>query len=96
VTAEVRIEDVIDPDDVNWYRELAGGVTAVNQLHGSANAIGGQSCTDEAALGRAAPRRRCAAGALPGIKLALGENPRRATAAPRSRAIRTRAWASRR
>ena len=35
VTAEVRVRDVVNPDDVNWYRELAGGVTTVNQLHGS-------------------------------------------------------------
>ncbi len=43
VTAEVRIGDVIDPDDINFYRQLAGGLTAANQLHGSANPIGGQN-----------------------------------------------------
>ena len=43
VTAEVRIADVIDDKDVNIYRQLAGGVTAANVLHGSANAIGGQN-----------------------------------------------------
>ena len=43
VTAEVRIGDVINPEDVNVYRQLAGGVTAIQQLHGSANPIGGQS-----------------------------------------------------
>ena len=37
VTAEVRMGDVIDPDDIDIYRNLAGGVTAIQQLHGSAN-----------------------------------------------------------
>ena len=35
--------DVIDHRDVNIYRQLAGGVTAVNVLHGSCNAIGGEN-----------------------------------------------------
>ena len=78
VTAEVRIEDVIDPDDVNWYRQLAGGVTTVNQLHGSANAIGGQSCTTKLRWGVRHPDEMRFAGAPDGIKWALGENPRRA------------------
>ena len=42
-SAEVRMEDVVDPDDVNIYRNLAGGVTTMQLLHGSANPIGGQS-----------------------------------------------------
>jgi imidazolonepropionase-like amidohydrolase len=42
-TAEVRIADVINSESMAIYRELAGGVTAANQLHGSANAIGGQN-----------------------------------------------------
>ncbi len=42
-SAEVRMSDVINPDDVNIYRQLAGGVTASQLLHGSANSIGGQS-----------------------------------------------------
>ncbi|MBL8730375.1 MAG: amidohydrolase family protein [Planctomycetes bacterium] len=78
VTAEVRIEDVLDPDDVNWYRQLAGGVTTVNQLHGSANAIGGQSCTTKVRYGVQNPDDMHLAGAPAGIKWALGENPRRA------------------
>ncbi len=76
VTAEVRIADVLDPDDVNWYRELAGGVTTVNQLHGSANAIGGQSQTTKLRYGVANPDDMHFAGAPAGIKWALGENPR--------------------
>jgi imidazolonepropionase-like amidohydrolase len=43
ITAEVRIRDVIEPTDVNIFRHLAGGVTTVQLLHGSANPIGGQS-----------------------------------------------------
>ena len=43
-TAEVRMGDVINPDDINIYRQLAGGVTTAQLLHGSANPIGGQSC----------------------------------------------------
>lgn len=77
VTAEVRIQDVIDPDDVNWYRQLAGGVTAVNQLHGSANAIGGQSSTVKLRFGCSHPDDMRVADAPDGMKWALGENPRR-------------------
>ncbi|MCA9266883.1 MAG: amidohydrolase family protein, partial [Planctomycetales bacterium] len=43
ITAEVRIGDFIDPTDITIYRQLAGGVTAANILHGSANTIGGQN-----------------------------------------------------
>ncbi len=77
VTSEVRIQDVINPDDVNWYRQLAGGVTAVNQLHGSANVIGGQSNTVKIRWGATHPDQMKVEGSKPGIKFALGENPRR-------------------
>ena len=43
VTAEVRIADVLDSTDIDIYRQLAGGLTTANILHGSANAIGGQN-----------------------------------------------------
>src|SRR5205085_6683510 len=43
VTCEVRIGDVIDATDIGLYRELAGGVTSANVLHGSANPMGGQN-----------------------------------------------------
>lgn len=43
VTAEVRIGDVVNSEDINIYRQLAGGVTTSHLLHGSANSIGGQS-----------------------------------------------------
>jgi imidazolonepropionase-like amidohydrolase len=76
VTSEVRIEDVTNPDDVNWYRQLAGGVTSVLNLHGSANAIGGQSQVNKLRWGCAHPDDIHFVGAIPGIKFALGENPR--------------------
>lgn len=74
VTAEVAIYDVIDPDDINWYRQLAGGVTAVNQLHGSANPIGGQNSVVKLRWGVNHPDDMRMEGATSGIKFALGEN----------------------
>ena len=74
VTAEVRIQDVTDPDSINWYRQLAGGVTSVSNLHGSANPIGGQSQTNKIRWGVAHPDDMHMEGAIPGIKFALGEN----------------------
>lgn len=74
VTAEVAIADVIDPDDINWYRQLAGGVTAVSQLHGSANPIGGQNSVVKLRWGAAHPDDMRMEGAPSGIKFALGEN----------------------
>ena len=43
VTSEVRIADNLNPDDINIYRQLSGGVTTSHILHGSANTIGGQT-----------------------------------------------------
>lgn len=43
VTSEVRISDNLNPDDINIYRQLSGGVTTSHILHGSANVIGGQT-----------------------------------------------------
>ncbi len=76
VTAEVRIQDVTNPDAINWYRQLAGGVTAVSNLHGSANAIGGQSQTNKIRWGVTHPDQMHFETAIPGIKFALGENPK--------------------
>jgi imidazolonepropionase-like amidohydrolase len=74
ITAEVRIEDVVNAESIAIYRELAGGVTAVNLLHGSANAIGGQNAVVKLRWG-ALPDEMFF-GAPPGIKFALGENPK--------------------
>ncbi len=75
ITAEVRIGDIIDPDDIGIYRELAGGLTAANVLHGSANAIGGQNQVIKLRWGATASQMKFE-GAPPGIKFALGENPK--------------------
>ena len=76
VTAEVRMRDVIEPNDVAMYRALAGGLTTINLLHGSANPIGGQNVVMKLRWGsfsddlifKPAPQ---------GIKFALGENVKR-------------------
>ena len=75
-TAEVTIEDVVNPDDVDWYRQLAGGLTAANQLHGSANPIGGRNSVVKLKWGGDAQDFRMQ-DAKPGIKFALGENVKR-------------------
>ena len=73
LSSEVRIGDVINADDINIYRQLAGGVTASQLLHGSANPIGGQSALIKLRWGRAAEEFKIQ-GAAPFIKFALGEN----------------------
>ncbi|MEY2563295.1 MAG: hypothetical protein QOH88_1488 [Verrucomicrobiota bacterium] len=73
VTCEVRIGDVIDATDIAIYRELAGGVTSANILHGSANPIGGQNQVIKFRWG-ALPEELKFADAMPGVKFALGEN----------------------
>src|SRR5579875_2151516 len=72
----VNIKDVINPTDINIYRGLAGGLTISNVLHGSANAIGWQTVVIKLRWGKSAPEMLMQ-GAKPGIKFALGENPKR-------------------
>ena len=81
VSSMARIEDVIDPDDIDIYRDLAGGVTAANLLHGSANPIGGTNAVIKLRWGKDA-HGLLFEGAPPGIKFALGENPKRSNFAP--------------
>jgi imidazolonepropionase-like amidohydrolase len=76
VTSMVRIRDIINPYDPDVYRQLAGGLTTVNILHGSANAIGGQNAVLKLKLGKPVEEWNIAE-APPGIKFALGENPKR-------------------
>jgi len=76
VSSMANIAEVLDSDDIDIYRDLAGGVTAANILHGSANAIGGQTVVIKLRWGQPAARLPFE-GALPGIKFALGENPKR-------------------
>lgn len=77
VTCEVRMGDVINPEDVNIYRQLAGGVTSAQLLHGSANAIGGQSQLIKLRWGANAEGLKFE-GAPPFVKFALGENVKQA------------------
>jgi imidazolonepropionase-like amidohydrolase len=73
ITAEVRIGDFIDANDITVYRQLAGGVTAANVLHGSANPIGGQNQVIKLRWGAGGEAMKFRE-APPGIKFALGEN----------------------
>jgi N-acetylglucosamine-6-phosphate deacetylase len=75
ITCEVRIGDFIDATQINIYRQLAAGVTTSNILHGSANAIGGQNQVIKLRWG-ALPEQLKFEGAKPGVKFALGENPK--------------------
>ncbi len=76
VSSMANIAEVIDSDDIDIYRDLAGGVTVANVLHGSANSIGGQTEVIKLRWGQPAAKLPFE-GALPGIKFALGENPKR-------------------
>lgn len=76
VTAEVRISDIIDPEDIDIYRQLSGGVTSSHILHGSCNTIGGQTQLIKLRWGVSAEQMKFA-GADPFIKFALGENVKR-------------------
>ncbi|MDA1028894.1 MAG: amidohydrolase family protein [Bacteroidetes bacterium] len=77
VSAEVTMEDVIDPYDIGIYRALAGGVTTSHTMHGSANVIGGQNETIKHRYGKRDPDELRFVGAPRTIKFALGENPTR-------------------
>ena len=88
-SAEVTIEDVLDPEDINIYRNLAGGVTTIQILHGSANPIGGRSAIIKPRWGsdadgllyKDAPKF---------IKFALGENVKQSNWQSYSRFPQTR------
>jgi imidazolonepropionase-like amidohydrolase len=73
ISAEVSIGDVVNPDDINIYRQLSGGVTAAQLLHGSANPIGGQSALIKLKWG-GTPDDMLIDNAPKFIKCALGEN----------------------
>ena len=88
-SAEVSIEDVLDPDDINIYRNLAGGVTTIQILHGSANPIGGQSAIINLKWGETSENMLYKK-ADPFIKFALGENVKQSNWGSRSRFPQTR------
>jgi imidazolonepropionase-like amidohydrolase len=81
VSSMVAMSDVINPEDISIYRALAGGVTTANILHGSANSIGGKCSVIKMRWGKDA-NGLMFEGATPGIKFALGENPKRSGATP--------------
>jgi imidazolonepropionase-like amidohydrolase len=76
VSSMVSVGDVLDPDDIDIYRDLAGGVTVAHVLHGSANPIGGQNQVIKLRWGKSASELKFE-GAPLSIKFALGENPKR-------------------
>ncbi|HPF11701.1 MAG TPA: amidohydrolase family protein [Flavobacteriaceae bacterium] len=72
-SAEVKISDVVNPEDINIYRNLAGGVTSIQILHGSANPIGGRSALIKLKWGEDA-NGLLYKNSPKFIKFALGEN----------------------
>jgi imidazolonepropionase-like amidohydrolase len=89
VTSEVRIGDNLNPEDINIYRQLSGGVTTSHILHGSANTIGGQTQLIKLRWG-ANDEGLKFEGADPFIKFALGENVKRTTSSNNNRFPDTR------
>ncbi|HXG86577.1 MAG TPA: amidohydrolase family protein [Pyrinomonadaceae bacterium] len=81
VTSMVRTRDILNPTDISIYRGLAGGVTAANLLHGSANVIGGLNTVVKFKYGHPVEDFPVP-DAPPGIKFALGENPKRVGSTP--------------
>ncbi len=76
VSSMVSVGDVLNPEDIDIYRDLAGGVTVAHVLHGSANPIGGQNQVIKLRWGKPASALKFE-GAPLSIKFALGENPKR-------------------
>lgn len=89
VTSEVRIGDNLNPDDINIYRQLSGGVTSSHILHGSANTIGGQTQLIKLRWG-ADDEGLKFKNWDPFIKFALGENVKRTTSSANNRFPDTR------
>ena len=88
-SAEVTIEDVIDPDDINIYRNLSGGVTTIQILHGSANPIGGRSAIIKLKWGSSIDEMLYP-NSSSFIKFALGENVKQSNWGSFSRFPQTR------
>lgn len=88
-SAEVTIEDVVKSNDINIYRNLAGGVTTIQILHGSANPIGGRSALVKLKWGET-PDKMLIPNAPKFIKFALGENVKQSNWSSYSRFPQTR------
>jgi len=89
ITSEVRMQDVLNADDINIYRQLAGGLTTANVLHGSANPIGGQNAVIKLRWSKS-PNELLFKNAPQGIKFALGENVKQANWTKTNRYPQTR------
>jgi len=88
-SAEVSIEDVVEPGDISIYRNLAGGVTSIQILHGSANPIGGRSAIIKLKWGESADNL-IYDNSPKFIKFALGENVKQSNWSSYSRFPQTR------
>jgi len=88
-SAEVTMEDAVNPDDISIYRSLAGGVTSIQLLHGSANPIGGRSAILKLKWGESADEL-IYENSPKFIKFALGENVKQSNWGSRSRFPQTR------
>ncbi len=88
-SAEVTMEDVVDHEDINIYRNLAGGVTSAQLLHGSANPIGGRSAIIKLKWGES-PDKMIYSNSPKFIKFALGENVKQSNWSSFSRFPQTR------
>ena len=76
VTANVWAEHSVWPQDPQFPRNLAGGVTTLQVLPGSANLIGGRSVVLKVVPARTVQGMKFP-GAKYGLKMACGENPKR-------------------
>lgn len=76
VSSMTNILDVLNPTDVDLYRDLAGGLTTAVVFHGSANPIGGTNAVIKLRWGKTRAEDLLFEGAVPGLKFALGENPK--------------------
>ncbi|TKS55999.1 amidohydrolase family protein [Mesohalobacter halotolerans] len=88
-SAEVTMEDAVNPDDISIYRSLAGGVTSIQLLHGSANPIGGRSAILKLKWGQPADEM-IYDNSPKFIKFALGENVKQSNWGSRTRFPQTR------
>jgi len=75
-TPQVWAEHSVWPQDPQFPRNLAGGVTTLQVLPGSANLIGGRSVVLKVVPGRTVQEMKFP-GAKYGLKMACGENPKR-------------------
>ncbi len=76
-TAEVWAEHSVWPQDPGFQRAVAGGVTTLHVLPGSANLFGGRGVTLRPVLGARTVQEMKFPGAPQSLKMACGENPAR-------------------